>query len=378
MMKKEIMIVQRIFTDYRKALFDILSEKEDIIVVHSKNNSGIKQIETSYSKRVPCLKYGKNDTNVFMFLFVQIFIYKPKIIVHEFAIGILSLFFILLISKIFRIKLILWSHGYDRKKGFDPSKSFGDKIRLFYLKSADAVLLYGENDRNLLKQYVDEKKVFVAENTFDTARLIDIYKKLEEEGRTKIKERSGITFKYNLIFIGRLLKSKNPELLIDIFEKIKDKVSSDVGIHFIGDGPMLEPLKEIIDKKNYNVNFFFHGAIHDYEKTGELLYISDLMVMPGALGLSVIHAFCFGCPVVSFKSYGNLPSHGPEADYVINGKTGYLVDSKSEDINEIILEYLSNNDLQKSMRVSVLDFVKENCTLKKMSEKYIKCLDFCK
>ena len=184
-MKKEIMIVQRIFTDYRKALFDYLTKKEDIILIHSKNDSGIKQIQTDYSKKVFSIRYGKSETNVFMFMFMQILIYRPKIIIHEFAIGILSLFFVLLIAKLFNIKLILWSHGYNRKKGFHPENSIADKIRLFYLKKSNAVLLYGEKDRILLKKYINKEKIFVAENTFNTNELLSIYKKYEKEGNSR-------------------------------------------------------------------------------------------------------------------------------------------------------------------------------------------------
>ena len=70
-------------------------------------------------------------------------------------------------------------------------------------------------------------------------------------------------------------------------------------------------------------NVVFHGAIHDDVKTGEILFACDMMVMPGYLGLSVNHAFCFDCPVMSFEQQKNGPFHSPEVEYVINNKTGF-------------------------------------------------------
>ena len=73
---------------------------------------------------------------------------------------------LILFSKIFKFKLVFWSHGYNRKKGFDPKRSVPDKLRVYCLRSSDAVILYGENDKKLLSNYIDKNKIFVAYNTF--------------------------------------------------------------------------------------------------------------------------------------------------------------------------------------------------------------------
>ncbi|MCK4798026.1 MAG: glycosyltransferase family 4 protein, partial [Spirochaetes bacterium] len=377
--KKEIMIIQRIFSYYRKPVFDSLSKKENIIVLHSKNDSGIKQLNADYSKEIFCFNFSKKETNVFLITFYLILKYRPKIIIHEFAIGIMSLPFVFLITKILRIKLILWSHGYDRKKGFNPKKSLADKLRLFYLKKADAILLYGKEDKKLLSRYVDNNKIFVAQNTFDTTTLLDIKKKFELEGRENIKKRIGFKYKYNLIFIGRLLKSKYPELLIDIYEKIKDKLNNNLAIHFIGDGEKLKDIKRYVEQNNYTDNIFFHGSIYDDIKTGELLFCSDMMILPGALGLSVNHSFCFGCPVVSFKRGENGPFHGPEVEYVINGNTGFLAKNYDiDDMTKIIYNYLVNKDLQKKIKKNIYELITKTCSLENMVDSIVKCIDYCR
>src|SRR4030043_1497020 len=165
--KKKLMIVQKIFAHYRKPVFDELSKFYNLAVVHSVDDSGIKQVKADYSILVKKFKLGKDYTRVYLRMLFQLLKFKPDIIIHEFTMGIMSLFPVLLISKILKIKVILWSHGYNRKKGFNPQKSIGDKLRLFYVSMSDALLLYGDNDKVLFSKYVDKNKIFVARNTFD-------------------------------------------------------------------------------------------------------------------------------------------------------------------------------------------------------------------
>ena len=81
----------------------------------------------------------------------------------------------------------------------------------------------------------------------------------------------------------------------------RHKYGTKLGVHFVGDGPFLNELKAIAKQKGVEQNVFFHGSIHDDEKTGAMLYASDMMVMPGYVGLSVNHALNFDCPITTFE-----------------------------------------------------------------------------
>jgi glycosyltransferase involved in cell wall biosynthesis len=377
--KIDLVIIQKIFAYYRKPLFDKLSKKYKMLLLHSKNKSGIKQVEANYSKKIFGINFNrKNDTNVFLATIIPLLKYRPKIVIHEFALGIISLPLVILICKILKIKLILWSHGYDRKKGFNPEGSFQDRLRLFYFRIADAILLYSENDKFVLARYIDKKKIFVAQNTFDTDSLLKIKGSFVKKGKEKIKKELKIKHKYNLIYIGRLLKSKSPELLIEIYENLSNKFKKNTAIHFIGDGEMLPKLRATVKDKKYINNFYFHGAIFNEEINGKYLFASDLMVMPGALGLSIVHSFCFGCPVVSFKQTESGPYHGPEIDYIVNNKTGYLAKNKDlSDIVKFIERYFTDTKLRKNILNNIESLVKNKLTLNNMINGIINGIDYC-
>lgn len=370
----EVLVIQRIFTAYRKSVLDELHKHLDFVLLHSRNKSGIRQVTASYDKEIGGLQYSRNPTNVFLNVFGYVLKNKPKIIIHEFTIGIISLFPTLLLSKILGIKFILWGHGYNRRIGFSPKSSLLDKVRLFIMRRADAIILYGQESKSMLAKNLSEDKFFVAYNCLNTNLLSEIRNNFEIEGRKKIKEQIGFTYKYNLIFIGRILKYKQPDLLIDVYEKyLQKKYGNSLCIHFVGKGDFLMELHDKVTKLGIENNVKFHGEIYEDVRVGALLFSSDLMVMPGLLGLSVNHAFNFDCPVVTFSHQG----HGPEIEYLINEKTGFIIENQSiQEMASVIDAYLGDKNLQHKMKKNIRDMVDQVCSLDNFIKGFIDVKDY--
>jgi len=372
-----IFIIGRIFPKYRKAILDGLAQKIELKFLHAQNNSGIEQTIAPYSIIIKKFICGKNETNVFLNPFYYILKYRPRLVIHELAIGIISLPITFLLCKIIGVQFALWGHAYDRKRKFNPGKSIKDKIRLFYLQKADAIIAYSKQEKEFLAQIVEDKKIFIAQNTLDVLYLSEIKTQLEEEGKDALKKRLNIIQKYNLIFIGRLLQSKHPEILINIYEILRNNLNNDIGIHFVGQGEMFDELKKEIINRGHEENFYFHGPIYHDEKSGELLYACDLMVMPGYLGLSVNHAFCFECPVISFQQGPYGPFHSPEVEYVKNGETGFLIETGNvEMMTTQILNYLTNENLQKEMKKNIHNMITNVCSIKNMERGFTDCINY--
>lgn len=366
-LKTKVIIIGRVFSDYRKPIYNILSEKYNFNFLHSKNKSGINQVITPYSVPIKSFNFSKKETGTYLFITNYLEKVKPQVVIHEFAIGILSMFRTYLKCKLLNIKFILYSHGYNRKKGFNPQKSWSDKIRLFYLQKADAVIVYGQFDKGVLGEFMDTNKIFVAQNTLDTHHLSSLKDKLEEEGKENVKNRIGFNQQYNLVFIGRLLADKKPDLVIDALEQLLNTHKLDIALHYVGEGQEFFYLKEKVERLGLENNVVFHGSIHDGTKTGEILFASDMMVMPGYLGLSVNHAFCFDCSVMSFEQQENGPFHSPEVEYVINNETGFLLTEHSADsLANTLNNYFNNPTLQIKVKENIQQMVSEVFPIEKM------------
>lgn len=375
---KEIIIIQRIFPEYQHPIFDAIHNEVEFTLLHSKDSSGIKQALSSYAIEITKWKYGKGDTKLFLNGFKFIRVNKPKIIIHELAVGILSLPFVLLARKIWGYKFIIWGHSYNRKIGFDTRKNLSDKYRLWLHKKADAIITYSNSEKQeLIKNKVNGDKIFPALNTLDTNKYLPTRNRLEGIGKNNIKQELGFRHQFNLVFIGRLYEEKWPHYAIDVLDILVKERGGSIGLHFVGSGKIEKSLVEYAKTKELQNNVFFHGEIYDEDETGKLLFASDMMIMPGCVGLSVNHAFCFDCPVITFESKDLVPAHGPEIEYIIDGQTGFIAKHRNiEDMAETIFKYLNDQAVQGKMKIQIRDMIENVCPVEKLVAGVINAIDY--
>lgn len=375
---KDIIIIQRIFPEYRKPIFDAIHKRTGFTLLHSINSSGIKQTFSAYSVKIGKWQYGKGDTQLFLSVFGFIKRNRPKVIIHEMAVGIVSLPLVLLAKNIFGYKFVLWGHAYNRKIGFNPKRNLSDKYRLWLQNKADAILTYSIMEKEeLVRNKISSGKIFPALNTLDTNKYLPIRNNFEKFGKENIKQKLGFTHQFNLIYIGRLYEDKWPHYAIEALNVLLEKGSASVALHFVGSGSMEKPLMEYSNRKGIQGHVFFHGEIYDEFKTGELLFASDLMIMPGCVGLSVNHAFCFDCPVITFEAINQIPAHGPEIEYIIHGKTGFIVRNKSvEEMAGIIYKYLNDDRLQKEFKIHIRHMIENICPIETLTDGFIDAIKY--
>jgi glycosyltransferase involved in cell wall biosynthesis len=373
----QIVIVQRTFPKYRKDILSKVKERLNILLLHSYYKNGVHQESAEFAKKIKSIKFASKESNLFLNAFPNILRFRPKVIVYEYSIGIASLYPTYWLARLLGIKFILWGHGYDHTKGFNPKDSIADRLRIYIAKKADAVIFYGSTAKKHFSNHMSEEKLFIAYNCLNTQNLSSIRDNLENEGRENIKKRIGFTHTYNLIFIGRILKSKKPELLLNMCQSLLNQYPGQIGIHYVGDGPHLNSLKQIVKTKGLEEQVVFHGAIHEDKKTGELLFCSELMIMPGYVGLSVNHAFNFDCPVVTFKQKADGPFHSPEIEYLVDQTTGFIAEDHTEEaLSKIVHKYLSDEGLQKKMKSNIREVVTNVCSVENFVVNYTKAIDY--
>lgn len=375
-----IVLIERIFPSYRKPIYNEVHKKRPFLFLHSvMPQSGIKQVDSEYSKKINHIQYGKKDSSVILFCLRQLIKIRPKIIIHEFSAGIISIIGVLIFARIMGTKLIFWGHMFNRTNGFNPQKNYIDKYRLWLWKMADGLIAYSYGEKELLlKHGIPSQKIFVAPNTLNTPLLLKYRDEMDLKGKAAIKKELGFNEDFNIIYIGRLYKDKLPEVLIDALLELRIRGIKSLKLHFVGDGDQLNNLRDLVNTHQLQDYVSFFGAVYDDLYTGRLLYASDLMIMPGSVGLSVNQAFCFNCPVVTFEGNDGLgPAHGPEIEYVINGKTGFQIPNQSLiQLVDTVEKYFNSSDLQTEMKLSIKDFIENKCSLEKMTSGVIDAIEF--
>jgi len=381
MKQAKVVIQQRIVPHYRvPVLNELIKRLTDIVVLYGNHRLGESIRNASISddvhyKKLRCFYPLKGKKFYLCNMISVLFKLRPDVVVFSHELGNLNFYVLLFLRPFLRFRLVGWTHGWNRTRGFHPDKSLIDRFRIACMRSFNAVILYSEDAYKVLKGYLEPEMLFVAKNTLDTIELVRIRERLASEGREYVKRRIGFYHRYNLVFIGRLLEAKEPDRLIDVFCIVRKHIP-DICLHFVGDGPMRCEL----DTKATSLGVkevVFHRSVFDKQAAGEILYASDLMVMPACLGLSVNHAFCFECPVVSQIEPSDNTFHGPEVEYVIDGKTGFLVpyhDNKA--MANTIVAYLNDEEMQACMRSDVLYMMKKEVTLHNMVQGLIDAIEF--
>ena len=165
---------------------------------------------------------------------------------------------------------------------------------------ADLILVNNEDERKRFSQLNNEGKVAVIIGAVDLSK-INIYIKKHNKNKSK---------KYDAVFQGRFHPQKGVVELIKIWnEVVKDRPRAKLAM--IGDGPLMEEVKEKINTLKLSKNVKLFGYVYDGDKKYNIFSNSKIVVHPAYYdsgGMASAEAMAFGLPAVGFdlvayKSY---------------------------------------------------------------------------
>jgi L-malate glycosyltransferase len=218
-----------------------------------------------------------------------------------------------------------------------PNKSILHKSILKYnLKKADAILSTSFVMKNETKKYTN-KEITVTPFGID----IDIFKPMNEPG----------LFDSNTIVIGTikaLEKKYGIEYLIKAFHTVKKRnTDKQLKLLIVGKGSQEHFLKQLVKNLDIENDVTFTGFIdhRDVPKYHNMLdiFVSVSIDDSESFGVAILEAGACGKPVI-VSDVGGLP------EVVVNGETGFVVESKNSDaIASSICKLIDDPELRVSM-----------------------------
>lgn len=266
----------------------------------------------------------------------------------------ISLWCFLFLSKLFpRKKVYLWTHGNNGKGG-----KLSNVVKKVFAKLSDGIFLYGNYARDyMVANGINPNKLFVIHNSLDYASQLHCRKDMT---LTSIyRDRFGNNLP-TLLFIGRLTTVKRLDLFLSAVKMLREQGSS-YNVTFVGEGPEMEHLKQMVNSYGLGENVWFYGACYDEHTNAELIYNADLCVSPGNVGLTAIHSLMFGTPVAT---HNNFKMQMPEFEVVREGVTGTFfdyLDAKSI-ASAIDRWFESNSNSREVVRRNCMQEIDENWT----------------
>ena len=143
-----------------------------------------------------------------------------------------------------------------------------------------------------------------------------------------------------------------------------------VHLLIVGDGPDRNSLEQLAETKIPG-HFSFLGEVYDEEILSKIFSIAEIFLMPGYVGLAIVHAFCFGLPIITER----VNIHSPEIQYLHDGYNGFFVEE--DDIGGLavrIEELLVDKKKLARMSRNAVQTVKEEASVGKMLTEIAKAL----
>ena len=232
-------------------------------------------------------------------------------------------------------------------------------IRKFVYKHADATINYASCAYDILPSYgVNKDKIFVTYNTPNTESLIRLREKVLSAPPLLEK-------KQRILHIGRLVKWKRVDLLIDAYAKICPNYP-DSELTIIGNGPEMENLQYRAENLGLTGRGVFVGAIYDPFTLGQYMHESSIYVLAGMGGLSINEAMCYSLPVICSVC------DGTEKDLIQDGVNGYYFESGNADSLAKSIEHLLRNpQMMKAFGDVSLKKIQEEINLDTVSSRFV-------
>ena len=238
-----------------------------------------------------------------------------------------SLFSCKLVSLIKRKKLFstwheVWGknywYEYIGRKGY-----LGYIIEKLAVLMPDKIISVSKHTTHKLKSKLNSKKP-----------MYTVPNGIEFDLITKIKSAKE---KSDIIFVGRLISSKNIDVLIKSIKLIKKK-NPEIKSLIIGDGPEKKKLEALTQKLNLEKNVKFLGFLESNDDVYALMKSSKVFVLPSTregFGIVVIEANACGVPVITINHKDNAAR-----DLVEERKNGFVCQLNEEEIAKRIVRIL--------------------------------------
>ena len=226
----------------------------------------------------------------------------------------------------FKTPAIFMTDANVAPESFRPrTRKFFKKILLkFLFRKASGFLTAGVANEEFYKYYgADPKKMvrFCFSWGYE-----EFYKKAHQikSNREAIRRSLGVAGDdFLILYVGRLSREKNPEILLDAFNKLSLKNKK---LFFVGDGLLRSEIEQKIKKQK--IHGVFIAGFQNREKIGDFYAVADVLVLPSSLetwGIVVNEAMCFGLPIIASDQVGST------VDLVRNNYNGFIFPSGNAD-----------------------------------------------
>lgn len=275
-------------------------------------------------------------------------------------------------AKALGVPTILWGHGYSKREGRLRARL---RNRAGYL--ATALLFYNHTvARSMIETGVPADRVFVAINSLDQSPIQVARQSWlnRPADLAAFKAEHGLTDGPVLLFVSRLERDNRVDLLLSAAANLRSRFPT-LKVVIIGRGEEADRLTEMARQPALAGHVIMPGPIYDEAAIAPWFLSADVFCYPANIGLSILHAFGYGVPVVT----GNrVESQNPEIEALEPGHNGLLFhDGDAADLSRVLAELLCDRARLSRMSAAASETVRHRFSLKRMLDGFETAIRYC-
>ncbi|MBX3237151.1 MAG: glycosyltransferase family 4 protein [Nitrospiraceae bacterium] len=240
---------------------------------------------------------------------------------------------------------IWWGHGYNFQSS--QRSSLGATIASWVkdqlvTKGHDGLITYTYRGTEYwCNRGLPAQQVMPFLNTIDVEGLWQVGREVTETSIREMKLRLGLDGKQILLFSGRLYAEKEVEFLLRAYAMVR-QAHPNTALLILGDGVERRGLEALAEELGVS-GVHFLGEVLDPRESSLYFKVADVLVIPGLVGLAIVHGFAFGVPLITTER----DFHSPEIEYLSQRNGLMTVHEPKAYAHEIVRLLSSPQDLER-------------------------------
>ncbi len=321
--RPRVAIIQKSVSHYRHRFFDLLREELDeagveLILIYGQPGAGDAAkkdtVEIPWGYKVKNVHFRIGSREMYWQPCLRLLSDADLVIVEQ--ANKLLLNYVLFTWQLLGVrKLAFWGHGKNFQA--EASNRISELIKRFVSRRVHWWFAYNELSADVVRNIrFPKNRITVVQNAIDTRRLTQIRHRVDEMDVENVKQDLGLEGENTCIYVGGMYAEKRLDFLLQACALVRKDIPN-FEIVFLGSGPDKAIVEEAASEHDW---VRYVGPKFQEEKVPYFM-LSKLVLLPGAVGLSVLDSFALEVPLVTTA----VPSHGPEIDYLEDGVNGVVV-----------------------------------------------------
>jgi len=256
---------------------------------------------------------------------------------------------------------VLWGHGYSKRES-----RVRQRWRYAVRQLATTLLVYNRTTaERLVAAGWDSNRVYVALNSLDQepiAQARDRWLSRPSE-LERFRQQTGLGRGPVVLFVSRLCADNHVELLLRAAVEVRRKYPT-LRVVLLGGGEDEARLRNLAQTLSLTDSVVFPGPLYDEQKLAPWFLSADVFCYPVNIGLSILHAFGYGLPVVTT----DLTSRqNPEIEALEPGRNGLVYRHGSATaLADALARVIGHPELRSRLSKMALETVRERFSVSAM------------